>query len=119
MDSAKLMFTEAVGLPTPLDVPKGLGADGTGRIRDPKTEQLAKDFESVLIEKLLDQMKDTIGEWGFEQDGPSKQVRGLFWLYMAREMANQGGFGLWRDLHQFFEQKGQMTPQGGLVDQKI
>jgi len=116
MDGSKLIFAETVGLPRPLDI---LETAGPGKVSDQKTEQLAKDFESVLIEKLLDQMKDTIGEWGFEQDGPSKQVRGMFWLYMAREMADQGGLGLWKDLYQFFKGKDQMAAQGQSVDQKI
>jgi Rod binding domain-containing protein len=63
-------------------------------------EQFAKDFESVFLERLLDEMKNTIGDWGFEQDGTSQQVHGLFWMQLARDMANQGGLGMWKEISQ-------------------
>ncbi|MFQ6034911.1 MAG: hypothetical protein ACE5NM_03560 [Sedimentisphaerales bacterium] len=63
--------------------------------------QVAKDFESVLLNKLLDEMKNTIGDWGFEKDGVSKQVQGIFWLYLAQDIANKGGFGLWKEIYKF------------------
>ena len=43
-------------------------------------EQFAKDFESIFMEKLLDEMKNTIGNWGFEPDAASKQIQGLFFF---------------------------------------
>lgn len=66
-----------------------------------KKKQVAKDFESVLLNRLLDVMKDTIGDWGFDKDGASDQIQGLFWLHLARDIANKGGFGLWKDIYQF------------------
>jgi len=79
------------------------GALGKNEKVDPLSEarqiQAAKDFESVLIGKLLETMKNTIGDWGLEKEAFSEQVDGIFWLYLARELANQGGFGIWEDLH--------------------
>jgi Rod binding domain-containing protein len=72
-------------------------ADG---ISKQKKEQAAKDFESVLLGKLLDEMKNSIGDWGFEEDGTSKQIEGIFWLYLARHLADNGGLGLWKDIYQ-------------------
>ncbi len=94
MDSAKLMLTEAVLLPVPLERLNKI--DG---ISEEKKKQLAKDFESVFINKLLDGMEKTIGQWGFEKDGVSEQVMGIFWLYLARDIANNGGFGMWKDIY--------------------
>ena len=108
MDSANLTLTEPV---LPFTLPDDLGAISlcekianrqAGKIdelSEAKKEQAAKDFESVLLTKLLDVMKDTIGDWGFDKDGASEQVQGLFWLYLARDIANQGGFGLWKDIY--------------------
>jgi len=94
MDSAKLILTEPISLPTP---PGNLNkVDG---ILEQKKEQAAKDFESVLISKLLDEMKNTIGDWGFDKDGASKQIQGIFWLYLSRHLANSGGLGLWKDIY--------------------
>jgi Rod binding domain-containing protein len=64
-------------------------------------KQIAKDFESVFVSKLLDEMKNSIGEWGFEKDGASEQVDGMFWMYLARDIADRGGFGLWKDIYKF------------------
>ncbi len=71
--------------------------------QDKKTEQLAKDFESVLLTKLVDEMKETVGNWGLEEeDAASGQVQGLFWMYLAQDLGDKGGLGLWKDLYKFF-----------------
>ncbi|MHC4570533.1 MAG: hypothetical protein ACYS0C_00455 [Planctomycetota bacterium] len=104
MDSTELILTEAVSPPTLVkDLSKIEGVSDS----EEKKKQAAKDFESVFIDKLLDTMKDTIGDWGFDKDGTSKQVQGIFWLYLARDIANNGGFGLWKDLYQFLTNSGQ------------
>ena len=67
-------------------------------------EQFAKDFEGVLIGRLLDEMKNTIGQWGFKQDGAAEQVQGLFWMNLARDLGDHGGMGLWKDIYQSLDQ---------------
>jgi Rod binding domain-containing protein len=97
-NAAKLLLTQPVLPPTPLE------HFSKAELRDAsqeKKKQVAKDFESVLLNKLMDQMKDTIGDWGFEKDGASEQVQGLFWLYLSQDVANKGGIGLWKDIYQF------------------
>ena len=68
-------------------------------VSEQKKEQAAKDFESVLIGKLLDEMNNSIGDWGFEESSASKQMQGTFWLFLARHLANSGGLGIWRDIY--------------------
>lgn len=72
----------------------------TDRISEDSKEQIAKDFESLVLGKLLDEMKNTIGGWDSDEDGASEQVHGLFWLYLARHLANVGGFGLWKSMYE-------------------
>jgi Rod binding domain-containing protein len=105
MDSTELVLTEAVAPPVPLDI---LKAKVPGKITneskvtgcsEEKNEQVARDFESILLNRLLDGMKDTIGDWGFEKDGASEQVHGIFWFFLARHIADNGGFGLWKDIY--------------------
>ena len=98
MDSAKLILTEPVSPPMPLE---HLQKSGLKNVSEEKRKQIAKNFESVLINKMLDEMKNTIGDWGFEKDGPSNQVQGIFWMFLSRDIANNGGLGLWKDIHQF------------------
>ena len=81
-----------------------------------KKIQAAKDFESLLLNKLLDQMKNTIGDWGFEKDGVSSQVDGIFWLYLARDISEQGGLGLWKDIYKSLPGAEEAQQPGKLLD---
>ena len=116
MDSAKLILTEAVSPPMPL----GHLSEGSlyekiakleqGKIdgmSEEKRKQVAKDFESVFINKLLDEMRNTIGEFGFEKDGVSRQIQGMFSLYLSQHIANNGGLGIWKDVYRFLSDLGQ------------
>ena len=113
MDSAKLILTEPVSPPMPLE---HLQKSGLKNVSEEKRKQIAKDFESVLITKMLDEMKNTIGDWGFEKDGPSNQVQGIFWMFLSRDIANNGGLGLWKDIHQFLTNADKANTAGKSLD---
>lgn len=98
MDSAKLILTKPVGPPVPLGQ---LETSRLNSVSEEEKKQIAKDFESILLNKLFDEMQNTIGDWGFEKDGPFKQVQGIFYLFLARDVANNGGIGLWKDIYGF------------------
>lgn len=76
-----------------------LDANSKSTAAQQKTEKFCKDFESIFIARLLDEMKNTIGDWGMEQDEASKQTQGIFWMYLAQDMGDKGGFGLWKQLY--------------------
>ena len=67
---------------------------------DEQKKQVAKDFESVLLTKLFDQVQESLGRWDLEEDGTSSQVQGLFWFCLARDVADKGGLGLWKEIYQ-------------------
>ena len=113
MDSVKLVLTEPISPPTMLE---NLSKSKLNSISEEKKKQVAKDFESVLLNKIMDQMKNSIGDWGFEKDGASKQIQGIFWLYLGRDIANNGGFGLWKDIYQFLTNAEQKINQPGLKE---
>jgi Rod binding domain-containing protein len=98
MDSTKLILTEPVSPPTMLE---HLGQSRLKNIPEEKKKQVAKDFESVLLDKLLGEMKNSITDWGLEKDAASKQTEGIFWLYLGRDIANNGGLGLWKKIYQY------------------
>ncbi|MHC4644161.1 MAG: hypothetical protein ACYTBJ_01570 [Planctomycetota bacterium] len=110
MDTSNLMLTGAVSPPIPLDglvrapsckaIANGSGDEIDVLAEDDK-KRVARDFESVLIGKLMDEMKSTIGDWGFEQDGAAEQVQGMFWLFLSRHVADNGGVGIWKDVYKF------------------
>jgi Rod binding domain-containing protein len=95
MNNAELMLIQPFTGPMQL---KQLS--DSDKVSEHRKEQIAKDFESLLINKVLDQMKDTIGDWGFEKDGAGRQIYGMFWFYLAQGLADTGGFGLYKDLYQ-------------------
>jgi Rod binding domain-containing protein len=113
MDSAKLILREPVLPPTPLE---NLRQSELKNLSDEKRRQVARDFESVLVNRMLDEMKNTIGSWGFEKDGPSEQIQGIFWLYLARDIANSGGIGLWKDIYQFMTNADHSSTAGKSLD---
>jgi Rod binding domain-containing protein len=82
-------------------------------------KQFAHDFESLLVTELMDEMKNTIGDWGFEKDGASEQVNGLFWMYMARDVSDKGGLGLWKEIYNVLADSEKQGSAGQLLDNKL
>jgi Rod binding domain-containing protein len=128
MDEAKLILTQPVLPPVPLDYFSGASSckevvnrhpDKIDNVSEGKKKQAAKDFESILLGQLLDEMKNTIGHLGFDEDGASEQIQGIFWLYLARDMANNGGIGLWKDIYRFLTNADQANTATNSVDGQI
>ena len=94
MDSTKLTFTEQVSPTVPLKQIDKLNPD---EVSEEKKKQIAKDFESLLINNLLDEMKNTIGSWGFEK----------------------GGFGFWKDIYQTMTKSGHQNPAENSIDRQL
>jgi Rod binding domain-containing protein len=95
MDTAKLILTQPVLPPAPLG-----HSDGLDNISEQRKKQVAKDFESILTYKILSEMDNTIGDWGFEKEGASKQVQSLFSFYLCDHIAKNGGLGLWKEIYE-------------------
>jgi len=60
--------------------------------------QAAKDFESVLLDRLFQEMKRTIPDSQLLGGTGSGQVWDLFWSQLARDVAGRGGLGLWKQM---------------------
>jgi Rod binding domain-containing protein len=88
-------------------------------ITEQEKEQIAKDFESLIINQLLDEMKNTIGEWGSEKDGASTQIQGIFWMYLARDIADNGGLGLWKEIYKTLPDNGPENSAGSSLDKNL
>jgi Rod binding domain-containing protein len=104
----------------PASLEAGLGSL-RARPTEGKGEAAAKDFESVLLHKLLEAMDRTVPRSGLFDSGISGQVRGMFWYYLAEELSSQGGLGLWRQLHEQVQERtgdGEGRP-GPSVEQEL
>ena len=128
MDASNLILTTSVMPPGTLQTTSGVGpAAKTSHIRisgvksvDAKrTERIAKEFESVLLGKMLDEMKNTIGNGFGEEEAGSEQIKGLFWLCLARDMSDKGGLGLWKDLNRFFKDMQKADISAKSLDEKL
>lgn len=87
---------------------------------DEKQKQIGRDFESVLLTKLFEQVQNSIEDSGFDdQDSGSQQVRGMFWLYLAQDVADKGGFGLWKDVYRYIKQMQGPVDPAGSIDEEL
>ena len=48
--------------------------------------------------RMLDEMKNTIGDWDDQEDAASQQMQGVFWLHLAQHVGGNGGIGLWKQI---------------------
>lgn len=77
----------------------------------------AKDFEAILIYKLLDEVKKTIPESGLLGGGSqTRQMQDIFWHYLSDELAEQGGFGMWKQIYKQIGKEYQAGPAGQSVE---
>jgi Rod binding domain-containing protein len=81
-------------------------------------EKAAKDFEAILLHRLMEEMRRTIPKSGLLDTAISRQIDGLFWFYLAQEVADNGGIGLCSDLARNMGPLGQATPEAGHVGTK-
>jgi Rod binding domain-containing protein len=87
---------------------------------DEQKQRIARDFESVLLGKLFDQVQASTGGWGLEEeDAAAPQVQGLFWMHLARALADQGGLGLWKDIYQYLRQMNGAGAAGAAIDEEL
>ena len=114
MDPVNLIFTDPALMPSPV---QKLSGDEL-RTTEAK-EQFAKDFESIFINKLLDVMQNSIGDWGFEKDGASEQITSLFSTYLARHAADNGGLGLWKEIYSFLNEADNAKPKTDSLETAI
>lgn len=116
MDSAKLILTESVSPPDPLGQ---LDLSKLNSATEAEKEKFAKDFESVLLNKLLGEMQNSIGDWGLEKSGAFKQVQGLFSMFLAQEVAGKGGIGLWKDIYGYLNNANEVNAAKNPLDAEI
>ena len=68
-------------------------------VHERRKVQAAKEFESLLIARLVDSMKETVGESGLLEEEGSEQIRSMFWMNLSSAISDQGGIGLWKEIY--------------------
>ncbi|MFA5552993.1 MAG: hypothetical protein WCZ89_06675 [Phycisphaerae bacterium] len=115
MEISNSLFTHSVDRP---DILPNLNA--VKNAPEEQKKQLAMEFESIFVNKLLDEMTRTVGSMGYDEDGTGEQVKGLFNLCLSQYIGKNGGMGLWKDIYESFKQISQSEiQQPGEFDNQI
>ena len=84
---------------------KGASAGGSGPApaeatpkAGPDAIEALKQFEGVLLHRLIGAMRESVPDGGLFEDPSGKQMQDLFWFQMTEEMTRQGGLGMWKQL---------------------
>lgn len=97
-----------------------LGALTAGPAKDAqagnKLAQGVNDFESILLTRLLEEMRQTIDDGGMLDDGADKQVQDLFWMYLAQDLSAKGGLGICKDLYRQLARTDPPADQAGQLE---
>lgn len=107
MDISNAILTETVGRPDIL--PDLRGVD---KASEQEKERLAKEFESLIIGRLMDDMDVSISSLGLEDDGASEQIKGIFNFCLAQHIGANGGFGFWKEIYESLQQMNQNPVDG-------
>jgi Rod binding domain-containing protein len=65
-------------------------------------EKAAKSFESVLLERLMEEMQRTVPDDGLLDSPAVAQSQSMMWMFLSQDIAANGGIGLWKDLARQF-----------------
>jgi hypothetical protein len=124
MNGSDLLLTAPITPSGALETTSAAKAGSTrsgdvGSVNDKKTEKIAKDFESVLLTKVLEGMENTVSQFSTEEEAGSGQIKGLFTLFLGRDLADNGGLGLWKDLNRFFKDMQKTNAPAQSLDEKL
>ena len=124
MNGSDLLLTTPVAPPNLLEHTAAgktgnLKSSGVASADDKKTEKIARDFESVLLTKVLEEMQNTVSQFSTEEEAGSGQIKGLFTIFLARDMSDKGGLGLWKDLNRFFKDMKTTDTPAQSLDEKL
>jgi Rod binding domain-containing protein len=89
------------------------GKDPDAKIGESHKEKLAaakrtaKEFESLLVTRMISAMRESVPDSGLTEDAASGQMKDMFWHFMGEEIGSSGGLGVWKQvLRQIQESEG-------------
>lgn len=93
--------------------------EAMAEVSDCKKQALAKDFESILLTQLFNEVKESLSASSFDDDAGSDQFHGIFWSFLAEDVADKGGFGLWQDFYHHFQDMDDGGEAGNFMDKQL
>ena len=116
MDAIKLLSN------THLIEPKGLNEISKASevdMDEEKKKEVAKSFESILVQQLLSVMKSTVSSSGLLEDQGSQQMQDMFYSFLGQEVGGKGGIGLWKDIYASMNEMERPQNTTKVLDKKI
>lgn len=86
------MSADLLGATLPAAAAAGKGRDAAA------LDKVARDFESIFVHRLMEEMRRTVPESGLLESGTSDQMQSLFWFHLAQDVGTKGGLGLAQQL---------------------
>jgi flagellar protein FlgJ len=115
MELNNALLTEPVSAPEVLPYTEGIENSP-----DEKKIQVAKQFESLLLNRLMEQMSNTIGQWDDKEDQAARgQIQGIFNMYMSEHVSDNGGFGIWKDIYKSLTEMQKQVDTPNSLDEQI
>ena len=93
--------------------------DGIENATDAKKKHIAKEFESLLLGRILEQMNNTIGLLDDQDKAATGQIRGIFNMYLSKHISDSGGFGLWQDIYKSMSEIKPQNENNESLNEKI
>ncbi len=81
----------------PLQAAQSAGAAAAGGQKKSAVEA-AKNFESILLTQIVQEMGNTVEDSGLLEDTGGKQVMDMFYYHLAQDISSKGGLGLWKSI---------------------
>ena len=98
----------------------GTDAVNTDDISQKRAKELSRNFESLLVNKLLDEMNNTIDCFSDDKDSATSQIQGIFSMYLSEHVADNGGIGLWKEIYkQIFTDTQLSNSQNTVLDESL
>lgn len=116
---ASLLLSEMGGATMPERLPTSSDFETALASSDAQKLKFAKDFESILLTRLFDEIRESIGNCAFEEDPAGEQIQGMFWSYLAQDVADKGGFGLSQEICRHLQDMDGAETAGALMDKEL
>lgn len=76
-------------------------------------KKIAKDFEGLFLNSIMKEMNKPIIESGMFNTSGMQQSKGIFTHFFSKELADQGGLGLWKNIYKDLSQQLNQKPTTG------
>lgn len=98
-DSVLNIPSAALASPEPLLQSRFRALEGPAKPTPAQLKRIAQDFEGILLEKLLQEMQNTIPDSELFSSPGMEQMQSLFWSFLSEQVAQNGGIGLAQNLY--------------------